>query len=130
MINRVSVWSSDDPVPTNIEARWTIVALVVLFAVALLLRLIGINWGLPNQHFIYSSFVPDESSEVITALLLGEGVYQYSVIRLQPFFYFLFFLYFAAFFPLAILLGRAYSWSEFMALARIDLPSFLLQARI
>ncbi len=59
-----------------------------LFFGALLIRLIGIVWGLPGQNLPHSQFVFDETVELYATLLLGKGIYQLTVIRYHPFFYY------------------------------------------
>jgi hypothetical protein len=113
----------------NRRLAW-VCGLALMLLVALTIRLTAIGWGLPNQAYYYSLFVPDETSELIATLLLGERAYQYPVIRLQPFFYFLSFIYFSLYFLFALATGRVTSWAEYLAWQQRDLAHFILVGRV
>ncbi|UCG26331.1 MAG: glycosyltransferase family 39 protein, partial [Chloroflexota bacterium] len=104
--------------------------IALMLLLALLIRLVAITWGLPNQAYYHSLFVPDETSELIASLMLGERAYQYPLIRLQPFFYYLTFIYFSLYFFISLATGRVTNWAEYIAWQRQDLAHFILVGRV
>jgi len=61
---------------------------ILLFFVALIPRVINLDWGLPGQNYPHSQFNYDETAELYASLLLFKRLYQVQLIRYQPFFYF------------------------------------------
>ena len=101
-----------------------------LFLIAFLVRLIGLNWGIPGQALVHGMYLPDEISELISSLIISEQKYQFNIIRNQPFFYFTSFSYFFLYFLLALLTGRVDSWSQYIEWCSGDIAHFLIVGRL
>jgi len=119
-----------DTITGLLAKRRDILIILSLFIAALIIRLIGIDWGLPGQNFPHSQFVSDETVELFGTLLLGKGVYQVSVIKYQPFFYFAAYPFFAFYFLVGFLTGRFSDWTDFINRLDGDISGFFVPGRI
>lgn len=102
----------------------------VLFVIALLIRLIVLNWGLPGQNYPHSQFNFDETVELYATLLLGKRIYQLTVIRYQPFFYFISFPIFLIYFLIGRVSGEFSGWGDYTAQLDKDIYNFYLVGRL
>jgi hypothetical protein len=97
--------------------------LLLILGIALVLRIWGIWFGLP---YVYHN---DESKEVIRALQLGAGSYDFGRVLKGGYFYLLFFEY-GVYFVILKLMGLVHSTLEFAYLYIRDPSGFYLIGRI
>jgi hypothetical protein len=100
----------------------------VLFTVAVAIRSIGIDWGLPSQNYFHSRFEADEPGIFYAVMALGHGHYT-DLLSNYPFFYYLSFALFKVHFAVLALLGNTSSWIEFEASQIQDISQSLLVGR-
>jgi hypothetical protein len=112
-----------------IGRRREILFLLSIFAIALIIRVIGIDWGLPNQDYPYALFEADEPNILYATLLLGKKIFQVTIIRSQPFFYYLSFPIFGLYYLAGLVSGNFESLADFQAQYLIDNGQFLLVGR-
>jgi len=106
-----------------------LLAIAAVFVLALVVRLINIDWGLPYQSFRHSLYSFDEVSETLASLLIGNREYNIGIIRRQPFFYYVLFVYNALFFVLQRLAGLPVDWQTFSQPYGGDLTGVLVADR-
>jgi hypothetical protein len=99
------------------------VVIGLILAGALTLRLWGIGFGLPHQYH------PDEAHEVVRALQLGAGSFNFERVAKGGYFYLLF-LEYAALFVFLWLTGSVRSAEDFAVLLVTDPSPFWLIGRI
>jgi hypothetical protein len=100
----------------------------VLFTVAVAIRSIGIDWGLPSQNYEYSRFEADEPGNLYAVMALGRGHYT-AWLSNYPLYYYLSFVLFKLHFAAAALLGNIGSWLEFEASQVHDISQSILVGR-
>lgn len=105
-----------------------ILVLTGVFIVAFLVRAIGIDRGIPSQNHVYSLFYSDELAVLDASLSLGNREYAY-VLLYYPFFYYLSFLAFVAYYLFSVPGGQFTGWRQFYAQYLRDSSDYLLYGR-
>jgi hypothetical protein len=102
-----------------------------LFYGAFVIRVLAIDWGLPAQNLPHSQFNYDETFELhSTLLLLGQGVYQLSVIKYQPFFYFTSVPFFVLYYIAGLVSGHFSGWQGYIGQIGPDLSHLYVAGRV
>ncbi|MCB8920230.1 MAG: glycosyltransferase family 39 protein [Ardenticatenaceae bacterium] len=114
------------PKSNNIEKM----ILILVFVVALTIRVIGIQWGLPGQNHLHGWFLADEPKILRAALALFRGDYWVNLLHNYPFFYYLSSLLFALYYGVAHLLGIYPDFTSFETQYIVDISPFLVVGRL
>ena len=126
--NKMYSFSKLFPKQLNINKQeW--IGLSIIFVLAISIRVIGITWGLPSQHHLYSTFWSDELSVLFASLLLGKGGYYNQILQIYPLFYYISFFFFGLYFLWGQFTGLYPDLGAFQAQYMQDISPFLLAGR-
>ncbi|MCP5094024.1 MAG: glycosyltransferase family 39 protein, partial [Chloroflexi bacterium] len=103
--------------------------LILLFLLALIIRVVGIEWGLPSQNNLYSTFWSDEPGILYATLLLGQGGYFVEILQNYPIFYYFAFIFFGGYYLWGRATGLYPDMGAFQAQYLQDISPFLLVGR-
>lgn len=100
-----------------------------IFLSALIIRAIGIEWGLPSQNNLHSPFLADEPTILRATLLLRQGIYDTKILQNYPIFYYGAFLFFGGYYLWGRAIGLYPNLDAFEAQYWQDISPFLLAGR-
>ena len=103
--------------------------LTILFVVALSIRAVNMDWGLPGQTYRYAAYVADEIGILYAAMLIGEGGYLIDILQNYPFFYYLSFLVLSGYYFIGSWIGIFADLRDFQAQYIINPSQFILVGR-